>query len=75
MPGGDVFGYARHRPEQSLLYQLIEHYWPEFQLYISEREHFLPRHACENLMNTSNVAGLKTGFCGSAVKIATLNTR
>ncbi|MFQ3325296.1 MAG: hypothetical protein ACI90U_003134 [Pseudomonadales bacterium] len=43
MPGGDVFGYARHRPEQSLLYQLIEPYWPEFQLHISEREYFLPR--------------------------------
>jgi hypothetical protein len=23
-------GYARHRPEESLLYQVIEEYWPEF---------------------------------------------
>ena len=30
--------YERHRPEQTLLYQLIERYWPEFQAYLSETD-------------------------------------
>ena len=36
--------YERHRPEQTLLYQLIERYWPEFQSYLSETGRCLPRH-------------------------------
>ena len=24
-------GYQRHKPEQTLLYQIIEHHYPEFQ--------------------------------------------
>lgn len=62
MPGGDVFGYARHRPEQSLLYQLIEHYWSEFQLYISEREHFLPRHVVREFDEYLECGRLENGF-------------
>ena len=68
MYGGDVFSYAQHRPEQTLLYQLIERYWRDFQLHMSEREHFYLAMLHENLINTSNLAGSKMGFCGSAVK-------
>ena len=27
-PGGGAFRYARHRPERTLLYQLVEEYYP-----------------------------------------------
>jgi len=27
-PGGGAFPYARHRPERTLLYQLVEEYYP-----------------------------------------------
>jgi hypothetical protein len=39
MSGGEVFAYVRHKPEQTLLYQLIERYWPGFQL---QAPRFLP---------------------------------
>jgi hypothetical protein len=28
--------HVRHKPEQTLLYQLVEQYWPEFQTQLSE---------------------------------------
>jgi len=36
--------HVRHKPEQTLLYQLVEQYWPEFQTQLSETGRFLPRH-------------------------------
>ena len=42
---GDVApAYVRHKPEQTLLYQLVEQYWTEFQTQLRETGHFLPRH-------------------------------
>jgi hypothetical protein len=29
-PGGGAFHYARHHPERTLLYQIIEEYYPDF---------------------------------------------
>ena len=46
-PGQDAWCapvYVRHKPEQTLLYQLVEQYWPEFQTQLSETGRFLPRH-------------------------------
>jgi hypothetical protein len=34
--------YQRHRPENTLLYQLVERYYPKFQLQLSEQEAPLP---------------------------------
>lgn len=62
MSGGDVFSYARHRPEQTLLYQLIERYWPDFQLHISEREHFLPHHVVREFDEYLECGRLENGF-------------
>jgi hypothetical protein len=36
--------YARHRPEQTLLYQLVEQYYPAFVEHLSARERTLPVH-------------------------------
>jgi ribosomal protein S27E len=62
MSGGDVFSYARHRPEQTLLYQLIERYWPDFQLHISQRWHFLPRHVAREFHEYLECGRLENGF-------------
>ena len=38
-PGQDAWcapAHVRHKPEQTLLYQLVEQYWPEFQAQLSE---------------------------------------
>lgn len=36
--------YARHRPEQTLLYQLVEQYYPAFVEHLAARERTLPVH-------------------------------
>jgi hypothetical protein len=34
--------YERHRPETTLLYQLVERHYPEFLVALSERDRHLP---------------------------------
>ena len=47
---GDVApAYVRHKPEQTLLYQLVEQYWPEFQAQLNETGRFLPRHVVSRI--------------------------
>ena len=41
MSGDVVAAYVRHKPEQTLLYQLVERYWPEFQTQLCETGRFL----------------------------------
>ena len=36
--------YARHRPEQTLLYQLVEAHYPVFVGHLAARERTLPAH-------------------------------
>ena len=36
--------YAQHRPEQTLLYQLIEAHYPAFVAHLAAREGSLPTH-------------------------------
>ncbi len=35
--------YVRHKPKQTLLYQLVEQYWPEFQTQLSETGRFFAK--------------------------------
>ncbi len=44
MSGGGTSGYVCHKPEQTLLYQLVERHWPEFQSELTETDRFLPKH-------------------------------
>jgi hypothetical protein len=62
MSGGDVFSYARHRPEQTLLYQFIERYWPEFQSHLSETDRYLPRHVAREFDEYLECGRLEIGF-------------
>jgi len=34
--------YVRHRPETTLLYQLVQEYWPEFQVELASYGRYLP---------------------------------
>jgi len=38
-----VAKYKRHRPENTLLYQLVERHYPEFKEAISEQGKYLPK--------------------------------
>ncbi len=69
--GGDVFSYARHRPEQTLLYQLIERHWPDFQSHLIEAGSFLPRHVAREFDEYLECGRLEHGFLRVRVKIAT----
>lgn len=62
MSDGEVFSYARHRPEQTLLYQLIERHWPEFQSYLSENGSVLPRHVRREFDEYLECGRLENGF-------------
>jgi ribosomal protein S27E len=36
--------YKRHRPETTLLYQLVEQYYPEFTVSLAEQDKYLPKY-------------------------------
>ena len=60
---GDVApAYVRHKPEQTLLYQLVEQYWPEFQTQLSETGRFLPRHVTREFEDYLACGWLENGF-------------
>jgi ribosomal protein S27E len=62
---GHALGYAtyeRHRPEQTLLYQLIKRYWPEFQAHLSETDRCLPRHVTREFNEYVECGRLENGF-------------
>jgi hypothetical protein len=40
------FRYAQHRPEQTLLYQLVERYYPELAELMADQGRSLPRYVC-----------------------------
>ncbi len=41
-PGAGAPPYVRHRPERTLLYQLIEEYYPSFQAHLTAQGTTLP---------------------------------
>jgi len=41
-PSKSTAGYVRHRPEMTLLYQVVQEYWPEFQAKLASLGKYLP---------------------------------
>jgi hypothetical protein len=39
--------YVRHRPETTLLYQVIREYWPEFQAELASQDKYLPAYVTQ----------------------------
>jgi len=54
--------YERHRPEQTLLYRIIERQWPEFQSHLREAGSFLPRHVTREFEEYLSCGRLEHGF-------------
>lgn len=54
--------YARHRPEQTLLYQLVEQYYPAFVEHLAARERTLPVHVQREFEAYLKCGRLEHGF-------------
>ena len=53
---------ARHRPEQTLLYQLVEQYYPAFVTHLAARERTLPAHVEREFDDYLRCGRLEHGF-------------
>jgi len=47
--------YVRHRPESTLLYQIVQEYWPEFQAELASHGKFLPAHVTQYWLQTVSI--------------------
>ncbi len=65
--------YQRHRPEQTLLYQIIGRYYPEFRDVIAAQGKLLPFHVQKEFAESSLV-GLNMVFYECNVPNAIMNT-
>ena len=54
--------YARHRPEQTLLYRLIEAHYPAFVEHLAARERTLPVHVQREFESYLKCGRLEHGF-------------
>ncbi len=68
---GIVPTYQRHRPEQTLLYQIIEQHYPDFADHLAAQSRLPPLYV---LKITSSVAGLSMVFYEYNVTPAMQNT-
>lgn len=61
----DTGRYQSHRPEQTLLYQIVDEYYPAFAALMAEQGKELPGYVQRNLKNFSNAGGWSMAFTGS----------
>ena len=54
--------YRRHRPETTLLYQVIEKYWPEFLVELAGRGKRLPAYITKEFEEYLKCGRLEHGF-------------
>lgn len=54
--------YVRHRPERTLLYQLVEEYFPAFKAYLAAQGSFLPKHVGKEFEEFLKCGRLEHGF-------------
>ena len=54
--------YVRHRPETTLLYQVIREYWPEFQAELASHGKYLPSFICREFAEYLKCGRLEHGF-------------
>jgi len=62
MSGEQLFTYVRHRPEHTLLYQLVQRYWSEFHSHLNEAGSYLPRHVTREFDEYLDCGMLERGF-------------
>lgn len=61
--------YTRHRPERTLLYQLVREYYPAFTAQLAAQGSFLPSYVEREFEAYLKVAS-STASCGYAVSVA-----
>jgi ribosomal protein S27E len=54
--------YTRHQPEQTLLYQVVEQYYPEFLAHLSESDKTLPQYVQNDFEEYLKCGRLEHGF-------------
>ena len=54
--------YVRHRPETTLLYQVVQEYWPEFQAELASHGRYLPAYVTKEFDAYLNCGRLEHGF-------------
>ncbi len=59
---GDAPVYARRRPERTLLYQIIEEYYPELEHHLASRGSGLPRYVAKEFEAFLDCGRLERGF-------------
>lgn len=61
-PLGAAPAYQRHRPETTLLYRLVERYWPELEALLDRRGQQLPRYVRDEFEGYLKCGRLEHGF-------------
>ena len=54
--------YVRHRPETTLLYQIVQEYWPEFQAELANQDKYLPAYITKEFDEYLKCGRLEHGF-------------
>ena len=54
--------YVRHRPEITLLYQVVQEYWPEFQAELASHGRYLPAYVTKEFDEYLKCGRLEHGF-------------
>ncbi len=54
--------YVRHRPETTLLYQVVQEYWPEFQAKLASHGRYLPAYVTKEFDEYLKCGRLEHGF-------------
>jgi ribosomal protein S27E len=58
----DAGRYQRHRPEQTLLYQIVEQHYPAFTAHLAERDRELPGYVQREFEDYLRCGRLEHGF-------------
>jgi hypothetical protein len=59
---GCAASYQRHRPERTLLYQIVEQHYPAFVAYMAEQERSLPDYVQQEFDDYMRCGRLEHGF-------------
>ncbi len=62
LPGHSVPRYERHRPEQTLLYQIVDKHYPDFLEQLVAEGKFLPDHVRQEFTDYLKCGLLEHGF-------------
>ena len=60
--------YERHRPEQTLLYQIVDKHYPDFLAQLAAEDRFLPDYVQQDFTEFLKCGLLEHGFFESALR-------